>query len=152
MCLDCSVSVRAVIYILSWRVWQIAVLQLCGDGMADCWRGDDGAATRPQPLFRSILLKIIHRHYLQIAHTLNSNCTSFNYTRPMSCVGNNPDPLQLWSLGWSKQTVINNNCNKWAHKDHNHMKYDANNPPKSRAATLVERECCKQIEPTSQYE
>ena len=95
------------------------------------WLGSD----RPQPLFRSILLKIIHRHYLQIAHTLNSNCTSFNYTRPMSCVGNNPDPLQLWSLGWSKQTVINNNCNKWALKDHNHMKYDANNPPKSRAAT-----------------
>ena len=36
------------------------------DGVADCWEGDDGAATRPQPLFRSILLKIIHR---QIAHS-----------------------------------------------------------------------------------
>ena len=41
---------------------------------------------RPQPLFRSILLKIIHRHYLQIAHSQLSTQTALVLIAHVPCL------------------------------------------------------------------
>ena len=58
-------------WFISWA-GEFDKLQCCncgGDGVPDCRGGADGAATRPQPLFMSILLKMLHRHNLQVAHS-----------------------------------------------------------------------------------